>query len=147
MRHRMSSCIVALALLLLTGCAVNKSSATVDPTANLATIKRVHVVHQPDDGRNINQVIADQLTKMGYSATTSDVKPKDAKDVDAVVTYLDKWMWDLTMYMIELTIVVRDPANDFPLATGNSLHTSLTRKSPKEMVEEVTANIFKSAKK
>ena len=143
----MSSCIVALALLLLTGCAVNKSSATVDPTANLAAIKRVHVVHQPEDGRNVNQLIADQLTKMGYSATTGDAKPKDAKDVDAVVTYLDKWMWDLTMYMIELTIVIRDPANDFPLATGNSLHTSLTRKSPKEMVEEVTANIFKSAKK
>ena len=143
----MSSCIVALALLLLTGCAVNKSSATVDPTANLAAIKRVHVVHQPEDGRNVNQLIADQLTKMGYSATTGDAKPKDAKDVDAVVTYLDKWMWDLTMYMIELTIVIRDPANDFPLATGNSLHTSLTRKSPKEMVEEVTANIFKGAKK
>ena len=143
----MSSCIVALALLLLTGCAVNKSSATVDPSANLAAIKRVHVVHQPEDGRNVNQVIVDQLTKMGYSATTGDAKPKDAKDVDAVVTYLDKWMWDLTMYMIELTIVIRDPANDFPLATGNSLHTSLTRKSPKEMVEEVTANIFKGAKK
>lgn len=68
------------------------------------------------------------------------------KDVDAIATYVDKWMWDLTMYMIELTIVVRDPASDFPLATGNSLHTSLTRKSPKEMVDEVTSNIFKPVK-
>jgi hypothetical protein len=50
------------------------------------------------------------------------------------------------MYMLELTVVMRDPATDFPLATGNSLHTSLTRKSPKEMVEEVTTNIYKGVK-
>ena len=56
-------------------------------------------------------------------------------------------MWDMTMYMIELTVIVRDPASEFPLATGNSLHTSLTRKSPTEMVEEVTTNIFKGMKK
>jgi hypothetical protein len=48
--------------------------------------------------------------------------------------------------MLELTVVVRDPKTDFPLATGNSLHTSLTRKSPKEMVDEVTTNIFKGVK-
>jgi hypothetical protein len=48
--------------------------------------------------------------------------------------------------MLELTIVVRDPVSDFPLASGNSLHTSLTRKSPKEMVEEVTTNIFRAAR-
>lgn len=141
---RLAACLLAAVLLLLSGCAVNRSSATVDPSASMATLKRLHVVHQPDDGRGINRIIADRLTELGYVATTSDAKPRD---VDAIVTYLDKWMWDLTMYMIELTIVVRDPATDYPLATGNSLHTSLTRKSPKEMVEEVTANIFKGAAK
>jgi hypothetical protein len=143
-RARLAACLLATALLLLSGCAVNKSSATVDPSASLGTLKRLHVVHQPDDGRRINQIIADRLTELGYVATTSDAKPRD---VDAIVTYLDKWMWDLTMYMLELTIVVRDPATDYPLATGNSLHTSLTRKSPKEMVDEVTANIFKGGAK
>jgi hypothetical protein len=51
------------------------------------------------------------------------------------------------MYMLDLTIVVRDPKTDFPFATGNSRHTSLTRKSPQEMVDEVTGNIFKGEKK
>jgi hypothetical protein len=51
-------------------------------------------------------------------------------------------MWDMTMYMIELTITIRNPANNYPLATGNSYHTSLSRKSPPEMVDEVMANIF-----
>ena len=96
-----------------------------------------------DDGYNVNQLIADRLNQMGYSATTSKDKPKD---VDAIVTYWDKWMWELTMYLLDLTIVIRDPATDFLLATGNSMHTSLTRKSAKEMVEEVLGNIFKDVK-
>ena len=141
---RIRAVLASLACVLLAGCAVNRSGATVDPTANLSDIKRVHVVHAPDDGRRIDQLIAEQLGKMGMIASSGDEK---RRDVDAIVTYVDKWMWDITMYMIELTIVVRDPSNDFPLATGNSLHTSLTRKSPQEMVQEVTANIWKDAAK
>jgi len=135
---------VLLLSLVMGGCAVNRATATVDPSANLAGLKRVHVVKLEEDGYNVNQLIADKLNQMGLQATTSKDKPKD---VDAIVTYWDKWMWDMTMYLLELTIVIRDPANDFPLATGNSLHTSLTRKSPKEMVEEVLGNIFKGGAK
>jgi hypothetical protein len=50
------------------------------------------------------------------------------------------------MYMMELTITLRDPKTDAQLATGNSMHGSLTRKSPKEMVDEVVDNIYKGAK-
>jgi hypothetical protein len=66
--------------------------------------------------------------------------------VDAVVVYIDKWMWDLTMYMLELTVNINDPKTGAQLATGNSLHTSLTRKSPPEMVDEVIENIYKNKK-
>lgn len=45
------------------------------------------------------------------------------------------------MYMAELTITLRDPKTDFPLATGNSLHTSLPRLSTTEMLNEVVENI------
>jgi hypothetical protein len=55
-------------------------------------------------------------------------------------------MWDITMYMLELTITIRDPKTDFPIATGNSFHTSLTRLSPKDMVNEVIENIYKGTK-
>jgi len=48
--------------------------------------------------------------------------------------------------MVELTVVLRDES-DFPLAKANSLHTSLTRLTPKEMVQEVTTNLFKDVKK
>jgi hypothetical protein len=34
----------------------------------------------------------------------------------------------------------------FPLAVGNSYHTSVTRKSPEEMVDEVLTNILNTSK-
>jgi hypothetical protein len=126
------------------GCAVNRASATVDPATNLERIKSVHVVKLPKDERAVNVLIADKLKARGLKVTTG---PEKVEGVDATVTYSDRWMWDITMYMLELTIALRDPKSDFPMATGNSYHTSLTRKSPKEMVDEVVDNIFNKGKK
>ena len=126
----------------LTGCA-NRATAKVDPTADLKSMKTMHVVKIPNETAEIDRLIADDLRRRGYTVTTGTEKPSS---VDAVVTYVDKWMWDITMYLLELTITIREPKTDFPLATGNSLHGSLTRKSPPEMVEEVMGNIFKEVK-
>jgi len=89
-------------------------------------------------------LIADKLRSKGITVTTGTEPP--VSNVEAVVTYIDKWMWDITMYMLELTITIRDPKTDFPIASGNSFHTSLTRLSPKDMVNEVIDNIYKGAK-
>lgn len=125
--------------ILASGCAINRATANVEPTTDLNGIKSMYVTKLAPDERGINILIADKLKQMGYLATTGIETPSD---VDVVVTYRDKWMWDITMYMLELTIILRDPITDFPLASGNSYHTSLTRKSPEEMVDEVINNIF-----
>ena len=122
------------------GCAVNRATANVDEHASLGKIKTVYVTKLAADGRGVNDLIAEKFRSRGIQATTG---PGKREDVDAVVTYADKWMWDITMYMLELTVTVRDPKTDFALASGDSFHTSLTRKSPKEMVDEVVDNIFK----
>ena len=127
-----------------TGCAINRATATVDPSVNLGSLKAMHVAKQPKDDNGINVLIAEKLRSRGYNVTTGSEKPSA---VDAVVTYIDRWRWDITMYMLELTITIRDPANDYPLASGKSYHTSLTRMSPSEMVDEVLNNIFKEAGK
>lgn len=135
--------LLGLVASLTTGCAVNRATGSVDPSANLSALKTMYVKKTADDD-NTYTLIADKLRSKGLTVTTgSDAAPGN---VDAVVTYIDKWMWDITMYMLELTITIRDPKTDFPLATGNSFHTSLTRLSPKEMVNEVVDNIYKGAK-
>lgn len=129
---------------LTTGCAVNRATGSVDPSANLAALKTMYVKRVPEDD-NTYALIADKLRTKGVTVTTgTEAAPTG---VDAVVTYIDKWMWDITMYMLELTITIRDPKSDFPLATGNSFHTSLTRLSPTEMVNEVVDNIYKGQTK
>lgn len=136
--------LLGLVATLTTGCAVNRATGSVDPSANLSAIKTMYVKKIPADDGGTNELIADKLRTKGVTVTTGTEAPPS--NVDAVVTYIDKWMWDITMYMLELTVTIRDPKTDFPLATGNSYHTSLTRLSPKEMVNEVVDNIYKGAK-
>lgn len=132
-----------LLLSLGSGCAVNRATATVENPAALTNLKTMHVIKLEADGRGIDGLIADKLRTRGLTVTTGAEKPEN---VDALVTYKDKWMWDITMYMLELTVTIREPKTEFPLGTGNSFHTSLTRKSPTEMVDEVIENIFKQGK-
>lgn len=126
------------------GCAVNRATATVDPSANLDKLRVVQVRKLEGEDGTLQKLIAGNLRKRGFEVT-EEAKPPE--QVDAVVTYVDKWMWDITMYLVELTVTVREPKSDYPLATGNSLHTSLTRLSPPEMVDEVVGNIFKESDK
>ena len=124
------------------GCAVNRATATVDPSANLDKLRVVQVRKLEGEDGTLQKLIAGNLRKRGFEVT-EEAKPPEP--VDAVVTYVDKWMWDITMYLVELTVTIREPKSDYPLATGNSLHTSLTRLSPPEMVDEVVGNIFKES--
>jgi hypothetical protein len=131
-------------ILLTSGC-VNQATAKVTAGADLSKIHKIYVEKFDPDKRGINDLISDQLNKMGYESTTGLATAKPV-DVDAVVTYRDKWMWDITMYMWELTITLREPEGQYPLVVGHSLHGSLTRKSPKKMVEEVLTNISNQSK-
>jgi hypothetical protein len=133
------------ALQLSSGCAVNRATATVTPGSDIGSAKSYYVVKLPADQRGVQDLIRDGLVRRGYRAS-SGVDDNPPPGVDVVVNYVDRWMWDMTMYMLELTVTFRDPASKFPLATGNSYHTSITRKSPEEMVEEVLGNIFEKSK-
>jgi hypothetical protein len=135
--------LVTVCVALTTGCAVNRATATVDPAARLDTLKTLHVTKHEKDERGVHTLIVDKLRSSGFAVTTGNPPPDK---VDAMVTYVDKWFWDITMYLLELTITIREPKTDYPLATGNSMHTSLTRKSPPEMVDEVVGNILKEGK-
>lgn len=141
------TCLFALicAMSVMTGCAVNRASASLTPGTDLSKVKTAYVVKFDKDVHGINDIIAKKLASKGYEVSTGPELPPPYK-TDVAVTYTDKWMWDITMYMLELTVNFRDPKSNFPVATGNSLHTSLTRKSPEEMVDEVLNNILAAPK-
>jgi hypothetical protein len=125
---------------ILTGCA-NTATATFYPDKDFVSADIVYVERHEADERGINQLIADNVATRGWLATTGD-KGEAPGNTTVLVTYIDKWMWDITMYMIDLTITLRDPETRSAFASGNSMHTSLTRKGPEEMVDEVVSNII-----
>jgi hypothetical protein len=142
MIRRFAAIASALAVLgLSSGCAVNRAQAELMPDADLGKVKTIYVVHEKTDNHAIDETLKSAFEKRGYAVTTGPEMPPPYP-ADAAVTYVDKWMWDLTMYMLELRVTVRDGKSDFPLATADSLHTSLTRKSQPEMVDEAVTNIL-----
>lgn len=141
MKKYIASCILALVVGLMSGC-MTQLNSNITPGTDLKGLKKFYVVRLPADQRGIDRLIADRLNLMGRQATNGD-KSGMPEDTQALVTYQDKWMWDMTMYMIELNIQLRQPKTEIAIASGHSMRTSLVRKSPPEMVEEVLTDMFK----
>lgn len=134
--------VLAAAAVFLSGC-VTQLKADVSPGTKLGEVKKLYVVKLPADGRGVDRMIADRLNAMGLKATNGE-RSAMPDDVDAIVTYQDKWMWDITMYMLELNVQLRQPKTEMAMASGHTLRTSLARKSPTELIEEVLNEIFKN---
>ena len=131
---------VWLAVLLLTACATAKTVRA--PDADLGKLKSFYVVRMPDDERGIEKLIATRLVTLGFKSTSGDA-PTPPAPVDAIVTYNDRWMWDITMYMIKLDVQIHDGNSGAVIARAQAMRPSLQRKSPEGMVQEVLAEIFK----
>jgi len=125
----------------LTSCAVNRATGTFDPGKDIVKSDVFYVERFTPDNRELHKLIADDISVRGYTVTFGE-EGEAPDDATIIVTYVDKWMWDITMYLIELTITFRDPQSGAAIGSGNSYHTSLTRLSPEEMVNEILTNIF-----
>jgi hypothetical protein len=124
----------------VTGCA-NLATGRVTPGIDISQFNKFYVVKFEPDGSGINNLIRDELQTMGYEAKTGP-ENEVPEDTEVIVTYQDNWMWDITMYMIKLKVFMHNPETQKLLASAKSYHTSLTRKSPEEMVTETLTNIF-----
>lgn len=78
------------------------------------------VEHQPRDVRRLDVVLVDVLRARGLRAVLAP-----SAEPGLVVTYVDRWYWDLRMYMIDFRVDVRHPESQILVATGRSYQTSL----------------------
>ncbi len=131
---------ILLSTLWLAGCASLNSAKA--PDADLKKLHSFYVRRLPADERGIEKLIAQRLSAMGDQSTSGDPDMPPVP-VDAIVTYQDRWMWDITMYMIRLDVQIRNGESGAILASGQAMRPSLQRKSPEGMVEEVLKEIFK----
>ncbi len=93
------------------------------------------------------------MTKEGLSVRGKllPAGTKTAKDVDALVSYVDVWRWDIVMYMKNLTVKFHDADTGDLLAIGewsdSAFHGFRDAKLVMEgVVAEVLAKVRASAK-
>jgi hypothetical protein len=140
---RMLGLILLLAGTLFTaGCAT--TTGTTAPSTDIPSLKSFYVVKQSTDSNNINQLIAQQLSSMGLTATTGPVT-STPQGVDAVLTYQDFWKWDIAMRLVRLHVQIRDPATNNVLSSAQISRLSTLDLSPSEtLVKEVLDSAFNS---
>lgn len=109
--------------------------------ARVSNMRSFYVRQHALDDHQLAEAIATQLRQRGKQALHGTAQ-RPSRGVDAVITYQDKWMWDITMYMLSLDVQLREPGTDVVLATAKTVRTSLVRKSQDEMVRETLQALF-----
>lgn len=130
----------------LSSCSVHENTRQVSPSfseTGVTKLRTFYVRKHADDDYKLGEDIAAQLQMMGYNATCGSAQSAPGR-VDAVVSYMDRWVWDMTMYMLSLDVQLRDPGSDTILATAKTVRSSLIRKSQQEMVRETLTKLFKN---
>ncbi|WP_372880605.1 hypothetical protein [Psychromonas sp.] len=128
----------------MAGCSTHLK-ATMSPGRSLNDgLDNVYVQHFSPDKRNLNYIIADKLTQLGYPAN-----PLDSNDIpdnaNIIITYVDNWQWDITNYLIKIKIDFRDAESKQLVITGESFRTSLARKTPEFMIQEALEKMLQEA--
>lgn len=141
--QRLRLWLIVAALAVVAGCATQNVSHA--PGADVGTIKTFYVQKLAADQRGIDQLFVKQLTAWGFKAI-SGTEDKPATPVDAILTYQDRWMWDITMYMLRLNVQIRDGQTGAIIASAESYRPSLERLDPPDMVKEVLQAALKRPK-
>lgn len=106
------------------GACVGNVSGQLTLPAEQATTASYYVQRHDKDSRDLASTIAQSMQKRGLQATAGVESARPA-DVAYVVTYVDKWMWDMRMYLYNLRIDVRDAKDMSIVGYGESMQSSL----------------------
>lgn len=130
---------LAAAALLLAGCSnfSTRTAASLQPKR----INHVYVEHRLADGRNLDQLIAAELRRRGYDATGGPATMMPDGE-EAIVSYVDTWSDDFTIYLIELDVDVRDAKSGVVIGTGKYFKPSVIGTNPEQMIAKVLDKIF-----
>ena len=130
-------CLVGL--LAITGCA--SVNAYYAPNRDLKNIGTMYVVHFSSDKRHLERTIADELAQRGYKVSSGE-EENVPSEVNTLVTYVDHWMWDMSMYMLDIEIQFRGKQDKSLIASARSYRPSMQRRPPEAMIQEALDKIL-----
>lgn len=118
MRRFSSLLSLILALLFAAGCATRQEVVLVKGTVG----KKITTVAQmPADGNSseMDQFLASALTQEGLTQKPAVAAgAQRSPGVDAIVSYVDVWRWDLAMYLHSIAVRLFDAESGALLAVG-----------------------------
>lgn len=139
----MRALLASLSVIALTGCLSQSSLDGFElPREGREPGMTFSVHHQSKDERNLHRMIAESLQKHGLKIVASD-----AGEPTYVVSYVDRWYWDMRVYLIDLRIDIRDARTNQLVAVGRSYQTSLAAmgESHESIVERTVEVLFERA--
>ncbi|WP_341327140.1 hypothetical protein [Methylotuvimicrobium sp. KM2] len=131
---------IAFALLSIASCS---TALKVDPIAseyNNLSLK-YYVENHGKDRRQLEKIIASELKDKGYDVS-SGYKSERPVNADILITYDDRWQWDMSNYLIHMRIDLRDPETNVLLGTGSSYQTSLARENEGVVINKIISSMF-----
>jgi|KBSMisStandDraft_5_1062788.scaffolds.fasta_scaffold1204467_1 hypothetical protein len=96
---------ISLVLLALcfSGCSSVVESKHYSRRVPLESMKSAYIVHDPDSTLGCANAAQEALTTRGLTVTSGFIKDKPA-DVDFYVEVVDRWQWDVAMFLASLNI-------------------------------------------
>jgi hypothetical protein len=134
--------LLAAAFAVLSGCYYQYTNSRMLPNTKISADKRYYVVRHANDPRQIDLTLANEMRAMGLHHVSSGLEADMPSGTEVVVLYEDRWMWDMTNYLLMLKVQFRDASSNVLIARGQSVRSSLVRKPVEAMVQETLVAIF-----
>jgi hypothetical protein len=143
MEPKMKSSLRRLALLpvlalLLAGCS---SKVQIASGTHPGQLHHIFVEHLLSDGHNVDELIARELRRLGYDASAGAMTMMP-DGTEAIIDYQPQWAFDLSTYIFELDLAVRDAKSGKEIAVSKVVRPSLTSTDPNEIVRRAIDKIF-----
>jgi hypothetical protein len=133
----------ALLALCFSGCSSVVESKHHSQHVRLESLKRAYVVHDPGSTYGCANAAQEALTARGLTVTSGYIQDKPA-DADFYVQVVDRWQWDLAMFLASLEIRFVDNATGDLIATGTFRQSTFFHTFPdqRQKTFEVIASIY-----
>jgi hypothetical protein len=125
----------------LAGCIATHTGQLTIPS-DVVTKSTFYVEQSEKDARNLSAIIAERMQARGLNARAGTAGPQDAS---YIVTYVDRWAWDMRMYLRDMRIELRDAKDKSIVGFGDASQTSLAAmgKTYADVIDIALNELFK----
>lgn len=137
--------LLALLAVCFSGCSSVVESKYYSDHVRLDSMKRAYVVHDPGSTYGCANAAQEALAERGLTVTSGYIQNKPT-DADFYIEVIDRWQWDVAMYLAALEIRFMDNATGDVIATGTYRQSTFFHTFPdtRQKTFEVIASVYKS---